>query len=265
MGAFWSKAAFVHRTLWQREPAYRWAVLLGPPPLIGLGLAALVVTALQATLPSGQASGAAAAWAHWTRPNLQAGQPFVEPTMPLPATDANGRYKGYQPGWRGELRPMTVDAAMEVDLAGPPIGSFTLDQPDIPLQRIAAAGPPGKLFAGLAQTAFVVQAPGLYEFSVRLSRSGTQSADCVTRLGSARHPMVRSVSIDTEGGTIMNYAPTQFRLEPGLFTLVVAVGCWRGDRVVDSGDLTVMVRLPGETASRPAAPDELMRPAQRPG
>lgn len=72
--------------------------------------------------------------------------------------------------------------------------------------------------------------------------------------------MVRSINLNTNGQAVLTYPPTEFRLEPGLFVLEVGVGCWRGDHMVGSGDVTVMVRHPGELTLQPAAADELIRP-----
>ncbi len=258
-----AKLAFVHRNLWQRDHTYRWAVLLGPPPLIGAAMAALVLAALPATwFGASTTQSGGASWAHWTRSVPQEGEPFAEPTLKLPPRDASGHYQGLQAGWRSDVHPLSVDATRDVNVNGSVLASFTLDQPDIPLQRLVDAGPPTGLFVADAQSFFVVLTPGLYSFSVRLARSGTQSADCVVRLNSTRHRMVRNINLNTDGNAVLTYTATQFRLEPGLFKLGVGVGCWRGDRELGAGDLTLTVRNPGEATLRPADADELVRPAQ---
>lgn len=256
------RLAFVHRTLWQRDHIYRWAVLLGPPPLIGFAMAAIVLAALPAVWPRASTRTGSAPWVHWTRPVPREAEPFAEPTLPLPPRTANGQYRGLQTGWRSEVHPISIDATRDVDVSASALASFTLDQPDIPLQRVVDAGPPAGLFVAAAQSFFVVQTPGLYGFSVSLARSGTQSADCLARLNSARHRMIRNVNLATDGGAVLTYKATQFRLEPGLFRVQVGVGCWRGGRALGAGDLTLMVRKPGDATLRPATADELMRPVQ---
>ncbi len=256
-----AKIAFVHRTLWQRDHAYRWAVLLGPPPVFGVAMAALVLAALPAIWPAASTQTGRAPWAHWTRPVAQEGQPFAEPTLKLPQQDASGHYRGLQTGWRSDVHPMSVDATLDADVSGSVLTSFNLDQPDVPLQRVVDAGPPTGLFVASAQSFFVVETPGLYAFSLRLALSGTQSADCLARLSSPRHRMLRNITLNTQSRAVLSYPETRFRLERGLFKVGVAVGCWRGDRVLGTGDLTLMVREPGETALRPATANELLRPA----
>ena len=256
-----SRLAFVHRTLWQRDAAYRWAALLGPPPVIGVALAALCLAAFPRLWATATTQAAGAPWAHGTRPPQQEAEPFQESTLPLPARDANGRYHGLTPGWRGEIHPMSVDATQEVSVSGSVLASFSVDQPDIALQRVVDAGPPSGLFMARAQSFFVVRTPGLYTFSLRLARTGTQSADCVARLNSRRHQMIRHITLNVDKTAVLTYPTTQFRLEPGLLEVGVGVGCWRGEQVLGAGDVTVMVRRPGELALGPAAADELLRPA----
>jgi hypothetical protein len=255
-----AKLAFVHRTLWQRDYTYRWAVLLGPPPVIGVAVASLVLTALPMIRPVATTQTGGAPWAHWTRPVQQAGEPFAEATLTLPARDGSGHFEGLRTGWLSAVHPLTVDATRDVNVSGSVLASFTLDQPDIPLQRVVDAGPPAGLFVADAQSFFVVLKPGLYAFSVRLTRSGTETGDCVVRLNSTRHRMVRTLTLNTGGSAVLTYPATQFRLEPGLFKVAVGVGCWRGDRELGAGDLTLMVRKPGEATLQPASADELMRP-----
>ncbi len=257
-----AKFGFVHRTLWQREHRYRWAVLLGPPPLIGCAVAALVLAGIQRHQAPPGAFGQAP-WAQWTRPVIQDGQPFGEtPRAPLPPRDASGRYAGLQPGWVGGVQSFTVDATMDVRLVAP-AGSFTLDQPAIPLSRILDAGPATGLFAGTGTALFAVPSGGSYAFSARLTRAGTQSATCMVWLGSAHHRILRNEVLDVAADGVLNFPPVQFRLQPGLFIIQFATGCWRGSQMDGAGELILMVRRPGEAALTPATAAEVLRPMKR--
>ena len=258
MKSLTSKLAFVHRTLWQREPLYRWSALLGPPPAIGAAFAFLVVSALQPAAPDGSGK---AVWAHWTRPLPEGRGPFAEATRPFPPEDGIGGYRGLVRGWLGETLPIMMDATQDVNVSGEVLTRFTLDQALIPLQRVVDAGPPSGLFIGGLRAWFVVPVAGEYAFSARLTRSGTLSADCLVRLGSARHRMLRDVDLGTDGSAVLNFPPTAFRLEPGLFEITLAVGCWRGPAVLGAGTMALIVRGPGETGLREARPNELLRPA----
>ncbi len=261
-----TKLGFVHRTLWQRGHAYRWAALLGPPPLAGCAIAALVLAGerqfpTQAPLHAAHSN---APWAHWTRPVVQNGETFIEvPSALLPPRDAMGGIMGFQPGWAGGIQPITVDATMDVNVIATSLGSFTLDQPTIPLARVLAAGPPTGLFVGTGRAFFVARTSGSYTVSARLTRDGTRSANCIVRLGSAHHRILRNVVLNAAGDAVLNFPSTAFQLDPGLFLVQFAVGCWRGDVMDGSGELTLMVRHPGDAASRPVPADEVMRAGPR--
>lgn len=266
MKRFAGKLGFIHRTLWRREQAYRWAALLGPPPLVGCAVAALAWAIVQqsTTHASSQAADSDAPWAHWNRPVIQEGQPFAEaPSAALPPSDARGGYVGFQSGWVGAIQPISVDATLDVDVIASVQARFTLDQPTIPLERILDAAPPTGLFVGTGRSFFVVRTAGLYAFSARLTRAGTQSANCLVRLASGHHQMLRNVVLNSAGAAVLNFAPTEFRLEPGLFLLQIAVGCWRGDHMVGTGEMELLVRHPDEQVLKPATADEVMRPVQR--
>lgn len=258
-----AKLGFVHRLLWQRDRAYRWAVLLGPPPLLGCALAAAIWSVVpRGTRPS-TVAGADAPWAEWKRPVPQEEQPFTEaPSTPLPQRGADGKLVGFEPGWRGAIHPMTVSVTMDADVSGSVVSRFTLDQPVIPLTRILDAGPPSGLFVGDMTGFVVVSTPGSYALSVRLARSSPQSANCLVRLGSARHRLLRNINMNVNGQAVLNYPLTEFQLQPGLFSVAVAAGCWRGDQMVGPGEVTLMIRHPGEDAPQPARADEVVRPVR---
>ena len=260
------KLAFVHRILWQRDHVYRWAVLLGPPPLLGGAMALLGWSAVQhmAIIPG--IAEKAAPWAHWSKPVERQDQPFAEATSAaLPQTDAAGHFVGFETGWVAAIQPFTVDATMDANVLATVTGRFIIGEPNIPLSRILDAGPPTGLFVGVARTYFVVRQPGLYAFSIRLMRSGTVSANCIVRFGSAHHRMLRDIELNAMAPTERTFQPTAFLLKPGLLILAVATGCWRGDQMVGSGDVTVLVRHPWDTDLKPAAADELVRPIAAPG
>lgn len=256
-----ARLAFLHRTLWQRDPTYRWAVLLGPPPAIGCLLAALAWTALSFGTPGRSGRQGDAPWVRWDRPVPQDGQPYTDQrVIPLPATDAGGHIAGSRPGWLGAIMPITVDATGDADVLPTRLATFTLDQPDISLASLLEEGPPTGLYVGVLRSFFVIPAAGIYAFSVRLTRSDTRSAECLVRLGSAHHRMVRSIVLHAAGHAVLDFPATEFRLERGLLFLSTAVGCWRGDQVVGAGDLIVTVRAPGERTMAPAAASSLIRP-----
>jgi hypothetical protein len=256
-------AAFVHRTLWSRHPAYRWAALLGPPPALGVVLAFGVLAVLhgfQAGIPGPDRN---APWAHWTRPPNRDAQPFAEATAPLPQSDASGRYVGFEPGWHGVIQPLSVDATMSTTVTGTILARFALSQPTVPLARIVEAGPASGLFVGTVSASFVVQAPGVYAFSARLTRSADQPENCLLWLETSAHRMFRNVNISLSGQGVLTYGTTEYRLEPGLLHLVLATGCWQGQSMNGNGEVTVLVRHPGQAEFQAVAADELISPVRQ--
>jgi hypothetical protein len=184
----------------------------------------------------------------------------------LPRADKQGRFAGYQTGWQGDIQPLRIEPTLDANVLPSVIGHFTLEQSVIPLARILDAGPQEGLFVGVAKTFLVIRAAGLYAISVRLARLGLQTANCLARVGISEHRLVRSMNLNAAGWAVLNYPATELRLEPGLFAVGVAVGCWSGNQMVGPGEATLMIRHPGEPALRPAGDDEVIRPkGRRPG
>ncbi len=260
--AFAAKLAFVHRLLWARNVPYRGAVLLGPPPLIGGALAAVLWFSIhpRAVQPD---SGAQIPWAHHDKPVPQGDQPYAEkPVATLPPPRVGG-FAGFRTGWQGGILPITLDATLDANVLGTVLASFDIDRPDIPISLILDAGPPKGLFVGTAKTLLAVRVAGRYAISVRLHRPAAQSANCLVRLSSSKHRMVRNINVNMNGNAVVNYAPTEFQFDPGLYLIVLAVGCWRGDQMVGPGTVDLMIRHPGETSLVPARADEVVRPVPK--
>ena len=258
------KLAFVHRVLWQRDPIYRAVVLFGPPPLIGCALAASVLAGLHQIAPLTDASRDVVPWAHWSRPVPLSEQVLTaQPTAALPSVDTSGGFVGFLSGWQGTIQPMSVDATMDADISAAVIARFTLDQPTISLARILDAGPPAGLFVGAERGFIVIRTAGVYAFALRLQRSSPQSADCIVRFNTSRQRLVRNINLNTSGDAVLHYPAAEFQLEPGLYLVAVGVGCWRGDHMVGPGELTLLIRHPGDDVLRPARADEVIRAVSR--
>ncbi len=109
MSLFFSKLSFIHRRLWDRDGVYRVALLLGPAPLIGCGVAAgiwFMSRALPAPLVQppdwGKPPQAAENWSTTGEPQT------VQPARPIPPVGANGGLSGYESGWRATTRAIEV-------------------------------------------------------------------------------------------------------------------------------------------------------------
>ena len=103
MSLLFSKLGFIHRRLWDRDGLYRVALLFGPAPLIGCGVAAgiwFMIRALPAPIVQppdwGKPPQAAENWS--TTGEAQT----VQPARPIPAVGANGGLSGYEAGLAGD-------------------------------------------------------------------------------------------------------------------------------------------------------------------
>ncbi len=262
-----AKLAFVHSRLWQRDGTYRAAVLLGPPPLLGCMVAAALWTGLHALgLPPANASRVPP-WAH---PNgrgtaASSGQPLVEkPISALPSLGADGKLSGLATGWQGLIQPIQISPALDVDVLRRSVAKFTLDQAGVDMAQIAAAGPPVGLYVGVQTALLAVRTAGAYGLSIRLQRSSLEPANCLTRLGLAGHRLISVLNVNLVGPVSRSYDPVEFELRPGLYELAAAFGCWHDGQVIGPGDLTVLIRHPGEQSLLPARSDEILRPLLTP-
>ena len=263
MRRFGAKLAFVHRKLWGNSGAYRYAVLLGPPPLLGFLLASAFVWAfhfLTASAPAAAKDGSdGIPWARWIQPTETA-QPAEEKLMALPPADSAGRYPGFEPGWFGSLHALTVDATMDADVDKTSIANFSQVGAVISGARLMQDGPPAGLFVAGIRGMFVVRTPGEYSFSVRLNRVGALAATCMLRLGVGHRSVVRQIILNVADETTLPNVPVSFAMQPGLLPMAVVAGCWRGERPTGLGDITLLVRPPGAAAPRPILATEMIRP-----
>ena len=143
------KLAFVHRTLWQREQAYRWAVLLGLPAFGGLRRGGACLG--RHTAPDDPSPVAGIRWQR----TMGAVDQTRRPARPSPSRRRPRRLcrvsmrlaglPASSPAGTGDImrcrwtRPW-ISTCLER------IGQFHPDQPTIPLSRIIDAGPPTGLF-----------------------------------------------------------------------------------------------------------------------
>ena len=257
-----AKLGFIHRRLWAQDASYRAAFLAGPPPLVGLAVAAAVWAGMHMIGRPAEQAGSGLPWAHYVPPvaAAAAGMPIVAlPDDTLPAIQADGRPAGLTTGWKGQVLPVTVSAAFDVNVLPTPLATFSTDQAGIDLDRVVAAGPPGGLFVGEENALLVIRTAGVYALSIRLDRASDRSADCLQRFGFARRRLVSNLRLDVSGSYTHAYDPTPFDLRPGLYRISVAAGCWRARQAVGPGRLTVLIRHPGDQASSPARPDEILR------
>src|ERR1700722_15205880 len=141
MSLFFSKLGFVHRRLWDRDGFYRVALLFGPAPLIGCGVAAGIWYVLQA-FPApivqppdwGKPPQSAENWSTTGEVHT------VQPARSIPSVGANGGLRGYEAGWRATTHAIEISPTYNTEITPTPESAFLVDGSTIDLASIIAAG-----------------------------------------------------------------------------------------------------------------------------
>ncbi|ACB96368.1 hypothetical protein [Beijerinckia indica] len=260
MSQLFSKLGFIHRRLWDRDGIYRISLLLGPAPLVGCGLAAgiwIIVQALPVTAVQppnwGKPPRTADNWSTTDEPQTLAA------ARPIPPAGADGGLSGYEAGWRGTINPIEIKPTMDVDVKSTALSAFFLDGSKINMAQIIAAGPKNAPYVGLGNGFLVVRTPGVYALSIRLERPLGPVADCLTRLAFGPRRIVSNLILADPGNISKTYDAARFNLQPGLYPIAWAFGCWHDREVVGPGRITVLISHPGDQALQPALPDEIVR------
>jgi hypothetical protein len=261
MSLFFSKLGFVHRRLWGRDGFYRIAVLFGPAPLIGCGVAAAIwflVRALPAPvvqLPDwGKPPQAAENWSTTGEPQT------VQPALPIPPVGVHGGLSGYVAGWRATIHAIEVSPTYNTEISPTSLSAFFVDGSTIGLAPIVAAGTKDTKFVGAGSGFLVIRTPGIYALSLRFERPAGPVADCLTRLSFGPHKVVSNYNVANPGNTSKTFDAARFDLKPGLYSIGWVIGCWREQATVGPGRITVLISHPGDQALQPAGPEDIVRP-----
>lgn len=264
MKLFLAKLAFVHRRLWQRDGTYRAAVVLGPPPLLAAILAALLWLGVHASSPPRPATAPLPPWAAPSGPRTAVSTDApraIAPGMELPAS---GLPAGLVAGWRGGIQPVEIGAAMDANVLPKRLAPLVLDEPSLDLQPIMKAGPAIGRFVGVGMATLVIHTAGIYALTLRLQRADTERLTCLQRLVFDNQRVVSNLELDLLGPATRNFEPVSFALQPGLYPIAAAFGCWADQQEKGAARLSVLIRHPGEQDFRPARADEILRSAVTP-
>jgi hypothetical protein len=261
MRLFFSKLGFIHRRLWDRDGFYRVALLFGPAPLIGCGVAAgiwLMVGALPAPIVQQP---------DWAKPPQSTenwsttGEPqILQPAGPMPAVGADGGLSGYEAGWRATIHAVEVGPTLSAEIKPTPLSAFLVDGSTIDLAPIIAAGAKDTKFVGAGSGFLVIRTQGTYSLSLRFERPPGPIADCLTRLIFGPRRVVSSYDLANPGNVSRTFDAARFDLKPGLYPIGWVLGCWRGQETIGPGRITVLMSHPGDQALQPASPDDIVRP-----
>jgi hypothetical protein len=260
MSQIFSKFGFIHRRLWDRDGTYRLALLFGPAPLIGCGVAVgiwFIVRALPTSpvqLPE---------WAKIPRPTDRwstTGE--VQTTAParlLPPKDAHGGLTGYEQGWQATIHAVDVTPTWTTEIKQIALSGFFIEGSTLELEPIIAAGPKNTRFIGAGSGFLAVRTPGVYTLSLRFEKPLGQVTDCLTRLSLGPRKIVANFDIATPGNVSKTFDAARFDLQPGLYPIGWAFGCWKDQEVIGPARITVLIGHPGEQAPQPARPDDIVR------
>ena len=261
MGQFFSKLGFIHRRLWDRDRYYRAARLFGPAPLLGCGAAIglwLIVRAFPGPTVQppdwGKPPQATENWSTTGEPQT------IQPARPIPPIGANGGLSGYEAGWQGATYAVEVGPMLDAKMKQPPLSTFFVDGPQIDSTQIMAAGPKDMRFVGTGEGFLVIRAPGLYALSLRYERPSGATAACLMRLRLTPRDVVSHLELTDPGNISKTFDAAKFDLQPGLYLIAWAFGCWRDQESVGPGRITVLISHPGDQALQPARPDDIVRP-----
>ena len=258
---FFGKLGFIHRRLWDRDNLYRVALLFGPAPLIGCGVAAGIWFGVQA-FPAPVEKPP-----DWAKPPQASenwsttGEPHVlQPVRPVPPVGANGGLSGYEAGWRAATHAIEIAPTLSTDIKPAPLSAFLVDGSTIDMAPIIAAGTKDTKFVGVGSGLLVVRTPGIYALSLRFERPPGPVADCLVRLSFGPHKIIAGYDLSNPGNMSKSFDAARFDLQPGLYPIGWALGCWRGQEMVGPGRIIILMSRPGEQALQPANTDDIVRP-----
>jgi hypothetical protein len=260
MSQFFSKFGFIHRRLWDRDGTYRLALLFGPAPLIGFGVAIGIWSILRAFQASPAQLPEWAKISHpadrWSTTEVQT----VSPARPLPPASAQGGLSGYEPGWQATTHAVEVTPTWNTEIKQSALSGFFVEGATIELDSIIAAGPKNTRFIGAGGAFFTVKTPGIYALALRFEKPLGQVADCLTRLSFGPRKISANYEIATPGNISKVFESARFDLQPGLYPMSWALGCWKDQEMVGRARITILVSRPGEQALQPAHADDFVRP-----
>jgi hypothetical protein len=262
---FFGKLGFIHRQLWRQDSLYRAGLLFGPAPLAGGVLAAVLWWCISTF---GGSTGAALThqplprWATPQGPNLWHAATdqaqVVQPAAPLPPIGTDGALPGYQAGWQAHTSPIQVSPTFDVNVDSTPLTAFTFEGPGIDMARIMAEGPKSSLYVGVGTGFLAIRTAGIYALSLRLDRAAAPSAQCLLRLGFGRHRVVSNLEVGLVSPILKTYDAARFDLQPGLYPIGWAFGCWHGHDMIGPGQMTLLIGPPGGDLL-PARADAVVR------
>jgi hypothetical protein len=265
MKQFFQKISFMHKHLWRNDRLYSIAFLLGPASLLGIITAFIVWEGISVwTRPT---VAAIPPWAKTSGPaNWQVGEANgaqkVRPSFPLPASGPDGKLHGYELGWQFRIHTVRILPAFDIDVSRQPLKGYLSDELTGEMSRIFAEGPQNSLYVGEGNGFLVVKSVGTYAITARLERSEGQGSDCLVRVGFGEKRVLSDVEVNLVDRISKTYDAAYLELQPGLYSIAWAFGCWSGQSETANGQIAILMKRPGEEVLSPVRPGEIVRPAQ---
>lgn len=153
-----------------------------------------------------------------------------------------------------------VNPTMDVTVSPSPLTGFLLDGPRIEVAQLMAQKPEAPLYVGVGSGLLAVRTAGIYAVTARLERPAGPVAQCLTRLGFGPYRIVSNFGVDMVSDIATTFNVARFDLQPGLYPIEWAFGCWHEGAETALGRLTVLIGHPGEPAPVLARADDIVRP-----
>ncbi len=101
--------------------------------------------------------------------------------------------------------------------------------------------------------------PGSNRDLVRWRTPAGRVADCLVRLGFGPHRIVSNLEVGIADDVSKAFDAARFDLQPGLYLIGWAYGCWHDQEVTGPGRMVLLIGHPGERTLQPARPDDIVR------
>jgi hypothetical protein len=128
------------------------------------------------------------------------------------------------------------------------------------MAQILAKGPSASLYVGVGSGFLAVRTAGIYTISARLERPAAPVADCLVRLGFGPRRVLSNLEVAITGDISKTFAGARFDLQPGLYLIGWAFGCWHDGKVIGPGRMTLLVGDSSGQDLHPARSEDLVRP-----
>jgi hypothetical protein len=81
-------------------------------------------------------------------------------------------------------------------------------------------------------------------------------------MGFVRARVYSELNLNVEGTVSRDYDPVSSDLQPGLYGIAIGFSCWQDRHVVGPGQITLLIRSPGQQTSQPASAEEILSPSR---